>query len=146
MKEKEKISIEKGPHFLAVNPIKNTIYISNSKSNCILSIDCSSGNTKRIEITQPGKLVIDMKNQKLFAITDLRWNTHGTMIDKMKEMRDGDLISIIDMESDEIVGVIDDSDYSDFAINPETNQLISTNVYQSTISILNLSTYQEMKK
>ena len=146
MKEKEKISIEKGPHFLAIDSHTNNIYVANSKSNCILVIDDSSKIIKRIEIIRPGKLVINSSNKKLFAITDLNWKMHGTMVDKMKEMRDGDLISIIDTESNEIVGVIDEGDYSDFDINLSTNHFVSTNTDVSTLSIVDLSTNKEIKQ
>jgi len=112
----DKIKIEKGEHFLAVNPETNTVYVSNNKSDSILVIDGSSNKVvNRIEIERPRKLIINSNSKRLYAISGKAGILKGDV---------GKQISAIDISSNKIINTIGKSmKFLDMTINPKTNLL-----------------------
>jgi len=112
----DKIKIEKGIHFLAVNPETNTVYVSNNKSDSILVIDGSSNKVvNRIEIERPRKLVINSNSKRLYAISGKAGILKGAV---------GKQISVIDTSSNKIINTIGKNEkFLDMAINIKTNLL-----------------------
>ena len=139
----EKIQIEKGPHFVTVNPKTDSVYVSNYKSNSILIIDDSTKNDlKRIEVSRPGKLVVNQNTNTLYAITDLKLSTHG-ILDRAKESSQGK-VSIIDLSSNKIVSTSDEElGFYDIDVNPSANLIYATLLAEQIITTIDGSTNKE---
>jgi len=67
----EKIPIESGEHFLAINEDSNTIFVSNNKSDSILTIDGTTNKiVSKIQIERPRQLALNPSDNTLFAISE----------------------------------------------------------------------------
>jgi len=128
----DKIKIEKGDHFLAVNPETNTVYVSNNKSDSILVIDGSSNKVvNRIEIERPRKLIINSNSKRLYAISGKAGILKGDV---------GKQISVIDTSSNKIIKSFEKNKrLLDMAINPKTNLLYAISKGYSSVSIFDCS-------
>ena len=132
MEETNKIKIEKGDHFLAINPETNTVYVSNNKSNSILVIDGSSNKVvDRIEIQRPRKLVINSNSQRLCAISGKAGFLNGG---------DTKQISVIDICSNKIIKtIVENDDFLDIEVNPKTNLLYAIRIGSVEVDIFDSS-------
>ena len=66
----KKIRIDKGDHFVTVNPDTNTIYVSNRKGNVIMIIDGLTNQiVDKIKINLPHQIIINEKSGLLFVET-----------------------------------------------------------------------------
>jgi len=115
----EKIPIETGEHFLAINENSDTLYVSNNASNSIQVIDCSSNKvTNRIEIEKPRQLVANSAENTLFVIS-------GEPGFRLRD--NGAKISIIDTISNKIISSVGEKEgFGDIDLNEETNVVYAT--------------------
>lgn len=135
----EKIPIEVGEHFLALNEDSNTLYVSNNASNSIQVIDCSSNKvTNRIVIERPRQLVANSAENTLFVIS-------GKPGFRLRD--NGAKISIIDTISNKIIGSVGEKEgFGDIDLNKETNIVYATQPKSKRVWAIDCNTKNVLDK
>jgi YVTN family beta-propeller protein len=110
------IKIEKGPHFMSINPVTNRIYLSNCMSDAILVIDCLTNTViDTIKVPKPTNLIVNPKTNKLYVISNVRFES-------------GYALGIIDLEFNKQTSVVCGFDKPKaLTVNPNTNVIYVVN-------------------
>jgi DNA-binding beta-propeller fold protein YncE len=128
----DKIKIEKGPHYLLLNPEEKQIIVSCLNGNCIQIIDENEAKViKSAFIPKPYRIILDCTSKKMYAMTNTK--NEGTAT-----------ISIIDTDSGKILSTTaNELDFFDVNLDTKSSFVFLSLIYHKIISVINSKTSQE---